>query len=160
MGIEKNPLAKPCMGCAFLGRNLGNCDYWLLMDKLRPCKPGKDCTVKKKDAPECVDGKSAEKRDCGGRRVTWDTEKAFQMYKDGATDREIYEALGIKKNTFVAYRKRQWGNANPEASTNWDTKKGLALRKKGMSYKQIAEQLGTTETAVEKYSRRHWRGER
>lgn len=43
----------PCNGCIYLYNPSGNrdsswrmCDYWELTGHRRPCKPGKDCTVK------------------------------------------------------------------------------------------------------------------
>lgn len=47
--------------------------------------------------------------------VSWDEGKALELYKRGATDREIGEAVGIKKENIFAWRKRRGLKANREA---------------------------------------------
>ena len=149
MGIEKNPLGKPCVGCFFLGRNLGNCDYWLIMDKLRPCPGGKDCTVKRKDPPPGMED-----------FVKWDTGFAKRMYDRGASDAEIAKAVGAGIAELKAYRKRNWGAANfkKEEGTRakWDTEKGLALYKQGLPDAEIAKALGIPTKSLSSYRNYHW----
>ena len=154
MGIEKNPLGKPCKGCFFLGKNLGNCDYWLIMDKLRPCNPGKECTVKRKDAPpEWI---------ASGRAI-WDTKLGKHLYDQGATDAEISKACRVSIAAVTSYRKRNWGKVNHKegekhggVKLGWDAEKGLQLWLSGMSDAKIAEALGATLTAVSNYRKRKW----
>lgn len=152
MGIEKNPLGKPCAGCWFLGRNLGNCDYWLIMDKLRPCPGGKDCTVKRKDPPPGYED-----------MVKWDTAFAKRLYDRGASDVEIARAVGANISEVKCYRKRNWGVANHKdgeklggLKASWDTAKGLELYRKGLTDTEIAEACGVTTNMVNSYRRHHW----
>lgn len=149
MGIEKNPLGKPCVGCFFLGRNLGNCDYWLIMDKLRPCPGGKDCTVKTKTAPPGYED-----------RMKWDTAFAKRMYDRGATDEEIAKAVGAGIAELKSYRKRKWGKANCKAGKSsrakWDTRKGFELYKQGLPDAEIARELGITTKTLSNYRAYHW----
>lgn len=153
MGIEKNPLAKPCAGCFFLGRNLGNCDYWLIMDALRPCPPGKDCTVKTKKAPPGYED-----------MMRWDTGFAKRMYDRGASDVEIARAVGANISEVKCYRKRNWGPANYKndegRSVKWDAQKGLELYKQGLPDAEIARQLGVSTKSFSSYRAYHNWGER
>ena len=54
---------KHCLGCKYYAKiyeNVFYCSYIFMEDKVRPCKPGKDCTVKVKGKPEkagCMDSK-------------------------------------------------------------------------------------------------------
>lgn len=151
MGIEKNPLAKPCRGCAFLGRNLGNCDYWLLMDKLRPCSPGKDCTVKAAKLPEGAT-----------RKANWDVDRGKKLWEKGATDKEIARSLHVALETLRAYRRKHWGPPNFKQGEpsgpkpRWDREKGLQLWLSGATDKEVAQDAGVTEAAVAAYRKAHW----
>lgn len=154
MGIDKNPLAKGCEGCWFLGKSLGNCDYLEIMGTRRPCPGGKNCTEKTSTPPPGYED-----------LVKWDTAYAKRMYERGASDVEIAKACRAVITEVKSYRKRHWGPANRKAgedcggrAVTWDTEKGLQLWLDGATYAAVAEAVGASQTAVAHYAAREWMG--
>lgn len=43
--VDQQSLSKHCKGCMYMDSSQ-HCIYIIMMDKQRPCPPGKDCTVK------------------------------------------------------------------------------------------------------------------
>lgn len=149
MPVTNNRLAKHCVGCWFLGRSLGNCDYLEVMGKRRPCPGGKGCTVKRNDPPPGYED-----------MVRWNVEYAKRLYERGASDSEIAKAVGASIAELKSYRKRKWGPANFKIgegpSAKWDTRKGLELYLKGLPDAEIAREIGIPTKTLSGYRAYHW----
>lgn len=152
MPTHNNPLAKHCEGCIYLGRSLGDCNYWWMANQLRPCKPGKGCKVK-----------TAEQPAGAGRPEGWDVERGEQLWKSGATDSEIARTLRVSIAKVKSYRKQNWGAPNCKQGESrggpaikWDTRKGLELWLEGKTLAEIAKEVGCSKTAVSHYAARYW----
>jgi len=91
----------PCK-CEYWCNESGSCDYeWITGCKL-PCEPGKNCDFNPERGP--ISNKPRSKT--GGKKATWDTKKGMELYKAGATDTEIAEAVGISRATIANWRFR------------------------------------------------------
>lgn len=157
----KNPLAKHCEGCWFLGQSLGSCNYLIFTGKRRPCPGGKGCTVK------TVPGKNwrkyAPRSSNGGSNVGWDTEKGLKMWLNGRSYGEIAKEMGVTTGAIASYKKKHWENLEPmrkqkskQERFKWDTKKGFAMYKAGASDVEIAKAVGRSPEAVRNYRVQYW----
>ena len=71
--MSKQP--DPCEGCGFWRKG---CAYSQIMGRLRPCPPGKDCTVR--DDPEAMEAARAFKAD---HRTFWGVGPAAPKRRNG-----------------------------------------------------------------------------
>ncbi|MBO7172148.1 MAG: hypothetical protein J6V52_04255, partial [Bacteroidaceae bacterium] len=132
MPTHNNPLARHCGGCIYLGRTLGECNYWWMEDKLRPCPPGKQCTVKNKGE------KKAKNVRLSG---SWSKQKGYELYLQGWSDKRIGLKLGATENAVRNYRRKNWGQTRGQRSTaaTWDTEKAFQMYKAGATDREIYE---------------------
>lgn len=102
----------PCQGCVDWVTCGGDriCDYIGHTGHARSliCPPGALCTVKSKVTRK----PRQDGRKHNGRAYTWDTAKALSMYKQGARDPEIADALGVRREAVWHWRIRQKLTAN------------------------------------------------
>ena len=88
------------------GELVYHCGYILRAGESRGCDPGPGCNKyrpKKGKKPASI---RVSKRK--GPRSQWDMEKGRQMWKDGKTDQEIADALGVHRETVGKTRRRKW----------------------------------------------------
>jgi len=85
--------------------------------------------------------------------VVWDDwrERALALYQDGATDRQIEAALGLKKGAACAWRHKNRLPLHPDikgSGEKYDWKKARALYNAGASDMDIMRELGCSQGAV------------
>ena len=102
-----NTVTENCKDCRFYGKNLGNCDYFEIMNALRPCPPGDECTVKevRGRTPDVFDPEKKPKRGGSQRKgvVSWDIERAYKLWMESLKVIDIGEMVGISPGTISAY---------------------------------------------------------
>ena len=123
-----NTVTENCRDCIYYGKNLDNCDYFEIMNALRPCPPGDECTVK-----VTKDGKRREPKPIHHTRKKWDTQLAFQMWIEGVSGKQIAEAVGCADVTIYNYAKK---NGWPE--------RGRSRREKTNVKEETAAGAGST----------------
>lgn len=85
------------------------------------------------------------------KRRDWRNE-AWKLYRAGATDREIAEALGKTSSCIATMRRRKWklspnpDHKGPEASI--DYKRAEELARRGLNDREIAEELGCSINSI------------
>ena len=110
-----------CIGCAYrvpLGDGTYFCDYIGLQFQARSriCKPGRECTVRKPIAGTRSPLVNARKQPIRqGNKRSWDTNRAFGLYKAGLSDGQIGKILGIHKNCVFMWRKAEGLQANNQS---------------------------------------------
>lgn len=84
------------------GEKVLHCGYVLYMDRVRGCDPG----------PGCIRYQRGKKHGPVGLRTgpkyTWDEPRGKKMWLEGKSDREIADALGVKRDTIGDTRRRKW----------------------------------------------------
>ena len=87
-----------CEGCYYYGPYHQTCDYWEKADQLRGCPPGKGCTrrITKKEYMKMA------------APSKWNKAVGYEMWKDGKSDKEIGEALGVTAQAVALHRKKYW----------------------------------------------------
>lgn len=93
-----------CKGCIYVsGYGAGVCCGFLDMTgHIRPCPPGRRCTVK------TLEGGTLDM----GSALKIDDARARELYDLGKVDREIADELGTSKNAITAWRSRNGLAAN------------------------------------------------
>lgn len=105
-----------CKDCIYYGKNLDCCDYFEIMNQLRPSPPGDECTVKvRRDrTPDA----NPPKR--GGSRKIWDVERAYRLWMEGLPTGHIAEMVGIAGSTLSGYAtKHGWPRENRPKQGQW-----------------------------------------
>lgn len=98
-----------------------HCGFILYTGQLRGCDPGPGCTryrtgrrcgsipgVQAVVAEGNVIRPDGTIRRAGGRKFTWDEQAGKRMWLEGKTDRQIADALGIRRDTVGDCRRRKW----------------------------------------------------
>ena len=108
-------------GCIYAGvvhAGINECRYLELVGVSRGCDPGKDCTQYRKRAPgearlrspEVMAGLASERRPRKVRKCSWDNERGYRMWLDGAGVAQIARELGVKECTVQERKRRRWDN--------------------------------------------------
>ena len=136
---------KRCAGCYYsCTTSFGiACDYIGYHDgHRRPCPAGADCTEYKPLK------KSFSMR--ANRRL--DADRALALYRQGKTDAEIADELGMVRQTVARWRQGMKLPSHQKSGTQGnyklDTSTALALNEEGYSDLFIAKELGVTEQSV------------
>ena len=84
------------------------------------------------------------------QKADW-KDKALDLYNAGATDREIAEALGVKRDSVCAWRHRvglplHRDRMGPVTTIDW--KRARELHRQGLNDREIAEAIGCGVNAV------------
>lgn len=94
------------MGNGPKGETIQHCGYILHPGNgARGCEPGPGC---KRYQAGKKPGKTTIRVKKGGSRFRWDEPRGKKMWKDGKTDREIADALGVDRETIGKTRRRKW----------------------------------------------------
>lgn len=95
-----------CQGCYYFGPAHQTCDYWEKADELRGCPPGNGCTrrITKKEYMKMA------------APSKWDKAIGHEMWKDGKSDKEIGEALGVTAQAVSLHRKKYWEPGKAKAA--------------------------------------------
>lgn len=134
-----------CHKCRFYGKHTKTCDYIIVTDRRRPCPPGKGCTVREKEIVY------------NGRRMKWDTKKAYELYKECMNDSAIAREVGVSAYTITCWRKRENLPSHlprREYKKDWDKKEALRLYKMGMGDKAIGNLVGVGGSVIWKWRQR------
>ena len=139
-----------CRSCAY-GASLGMdglyyCNYMGITGKRRPCKadPVTGCDeykpMDKKTKAQISGGIPFERR----RIMYMHHDEALDLYKEGKTDREIADAIGVAKVTIWKWREKFHlaPNADSGGNTAIDYGKIQELYRSGMNDCEIADQIG------------------
>lgn len=131
------------------------CNYHLETGKPRPCSAGEGCTVREIGAPNRNnDLFFPSKR---GRKIHWNREAAYAMWKRGATYQDIAEAVGTTISAVAQYGLQHWGKRNGSSRpAQWDTKAARAMWEQGATDKEIAEAVGANQKYIARYRHKHW----
>lgn len=153
-----------CLGCVAREKG-GTCKFMGIFGVSRivlnaPTYPGGGCRLKRdKDGNhmEVVPKSwinSAHKPRC----VEWDTKKAEELYKQGAYDKEIADALGISKATVFRWRNSLDLPPNKSRCSKSSQVDSFELAEElyaqGLNDAEIARQLGN---GIQHYNVRDWR---
>lgn len=79
-----------------------HCGYILIADQMRGCDPGPGCSRYTKG------GRTHQYRVRQKRGYSWDERMGFRMYLDGKTDRQIADALGVRRELVGETRRKHW----------------------------------------------------
>lgn len=131
-----------CRGCIHFGLcdNWGCCNYFFDTDMIRPCPPGRGCTVKKLASGQ------------------WPTEAEHKAELEKVIQRAKWVATCAERREEKKHpvgRPKQTGRP-----AGWDTDFGFFLYSRGWYYTDIADLLGTTQIAVSGYSNDHFWADR
>lgn len=97
-------------GCAYAmscdsGPEGVHCGFILYTGRPRGCDPGPGCNqYRKKKRPV----RAALRIRKAGPKFTWDVDAGKRMWLEGKTDREIADALGVKRETVGNLRRKKW----------------------------------------------------
>ena len=82
-----NTVTENCKDCRFYYKSIDSCDYFEIMNALRPCPPGDACTEKE------VRGEQPQKpKPATYSRKKWDYDLARRMWIEGVPGKQIAEA--------------------------------------------------------------------
>ena len=96
-----NTVTEYCKDCRFYYKSIDSCDYFEIMNDLRPCPPGDACTVKE------VRGEQPKKpKPATYSRKKWDYDLARRMWIEGVPGKQIAEAVGCSDVTIYNYAKK------------------------------------------------------
>lgn len=132
----------PCTTCKYGNRD-AICTYILVAQRRRPCPAGKGCTVY-----EQIENRRERQQlslapsTANLNRKSLDKAEAYRLYKSGANDREIAEAMQLQNSTVSRWRIR---SNLPSQASIYATKQAKQLRdlfENGASDKEIGETLG------------------
>ena len=132
----------PCTTCKYGNRD-AICTYILVAQRRRPCPAGIGCTVYEKvenrrDLQRFTLAPSA----ANPKRTPFDKAEAYRLYKAGANDREIAEAMQLQTSAVSRWRIR---SNLPSQASIYATKQAKQLQnlfETGASDKEIGESLG------------------
>ena len=132
----------PCTTCKYGNRD-AICIYILVAQRRRPCPAGIGCTVYEKvenrrDLQRFTLAPSA----ANPKRTPFDKAEAYRLYKSGANDREIAEAMHLQTSAVSRWRIR---SNLPSQASIYATKQAKQLQnlfETGASDKEIGESLG------------------
>lgn len=96
-GYTVNACPKDCIYLQNVHGEIMCCSYILNTSKMRGCDPG----------PGCKRYVGMRKRP-NRRKPGWDTATGKRMWLEGKSDREIADALGVRRDTVGEYRRRVW----------------------------------------------------
>lgn len=135
-----------CKGCIYKGK-IGNdscCDYWEIVGHIRPCKPGRECTVKqlgkhnKRKSPICTKRRKTiehtyrKSRERTGSTPMWNTNAALRLYLDGWRYADIAAEVGATQRAVESYASRN----------NWPAKRKSLKEAKGDNGKNVERNKG------------------
>lgn len=132
----------PCTTCKYGNRD-AICTYILVAQHRRPCPAGKGCTVY-----EQIENRRERQQlslapsTANLNRKSLDKAEAYRLYKSGANDREIAEAMQLQTGTVANWRIR---SNLPSQTSIYATKQAKQLQnlfENGASDKEIGEALG------------------
>lgn len=145
-----------CIGCVAREKS-GTCKFGDMFGVSRallkaPTYPGGGCRLKRdKDGNPLEVKPVQEKSDSAKpREFEWDTDKALELYDNGAYDKEIAQQIGISVPTVFRWRKglglppNKGRRLKDGTLINWDLAEGLYAE--GLNDVQIAQQLGENVT--------------
>ena len=138
----------PCKTCKY-GNKEAVCIYILYAQHRRPCPPGIGCTVYEKieDRRELQQFALAPST-ANPKRKPIDEAEAYRLYKSGANDREIAEAMRLQIGPVTRWRLR---SNLPSQQAIYATNQLRQLRdlfETGASDKEIGEALGVSKYRV------------
>lgn len=128
----------PCTTCKYGNRD-AICTYILVAQRRRPCPAGIGCTVYEK-----VENRRERQQLSLApnlNRKSFDKEEAYRLYKSGANDREIAEAMHLQTSAVSRWRIR---SNLPSQTSIYATKQEKQLQdlfENGASDKEIGEAL-------------------
>lgn len=145
-----------CIGCVAREKS-GTCKFGDMFGVSRallkaPTYPGGGCRLKRdKDGnPLEVNPVQEKSVPAKPREFEWDTDKALELYDNGAYDKEIAQQIGISVPTVFRWRKglglppNKGRRLKDGTLINWDLAEGLYAE--GLNDVQIAQQLGENVT--------------
>ena len=129
----------PCTTCKY-GNKEAICTYILVAQRRRPCPAGIGCTVyeqieNRRERQQLSLAPNLNKK-------SLDKAEAYRLYKSGANDREIAEAMQLQTSTVSRWRIR---SNLPSQASIYATKQAKQLQnlfENGASDKEIGEALG------------------
>lgn len=129
----------PCTTCKYGNRD-AICTYILVAQRRRPCPAGIGCTVYER----AENRRERQQLSLAPNlnRKSFDKAEAYRLYKSGANDREIAEAMQLQTGTVANWRIR---SNLPSQASIYATKQAKQLRdlfENGASDKEIGEALG------------------
>lgn len=111
--LVKCPVDPSCVGCFYYrGDKVKTCNYLFITGNMRPCPPGKGCTVR------------ITRKDLYMKKPCWDTDAGREMWEAGKTDSEIADEFHISTGAVTSFRKKHW---EPKATRGGDN---LRIRKR------------------------------
>ena len=91
----------------------GYCRYKAIIGYDRPCEPGDTCDFNPTVHSEAR-YKPVEDPKKRGVKAKWDTVKGYEMYKAGASDKEIADLYGVRYQCVAQWRFNRKLPANPK----------------------------------------------
>lgn len=132
----------PCTTCKYGNRD-AICTYILVAQRRRPCPAGKGCTVY-----EQIENRRERQQlslapsTANLNRKSFDKAEAYRLYKSGANDREIAEAMHLQTGTVANWRIRSNLPSQASIYATKQAKQLCDLFENGASDKEIGEALG------------------
>ena len=131
----------PCTTCKYGNRD-AICTYILVAQRRRPCPAGIGCTVYEKvENRRELQQFSLAPSAANPKRTPFDKAEAYRLYKSGANDREIAEAMHLQTSAVSRWRIR---SNLPSQASIYATKQAKQLQnlfETGASDKEIGEAL-------------------
>lgn len=145
-----------CIGCVAREKS-GTCKFGDMFGVSRallkaPTYPGGGCRLKRDKDGNPLEVKPVQEKSVPAkpREFEWDTDKALELYDNGAYDKEIAQQIGISVPTVFRWRKglglppNKGRRLKDGTLINWDLAEGLYAE--GLNDVQIAQQLGENVT--------------
>lgn len=175
----KDPVCRRCAYRGYVG-NWSTCDYILMAGHKRPprvdgvcpvfepkgrhSEPARQRPMRVKDKgslPQSPAATAPSKEGAKGQGskkppVKMDRERALELYRQGKTDPEIGEMLGVHRTTVALWR-RQAGlppNAHGGKPCMVDGTAARSLYRQGLYDREIAERLGVSESTIARWRKR------
>ena len=129
----------PCTTCKYGNRD-ATCTYILVAQRRRPCPAGIGCTVYEK-----VESRRERQQLSLApnlNRKSFDKAEAYRLYKSGANDREIAEAMHLQTSAISYWRIQNKLPSQTSIYTSNQLKQVCDLFETGASDKEIGEALG------------------
>ena len=132
----------PCTTCKYGNRD-AICTYILVTQRRRPCPAGIGCTVYEKvDNRRELQQFSLAPSAANPKRTPFDKAEAYRLYKSGANDREIAEAMHLQTSAVSRWRIQNKLPSQTSIYTSNQLKQLCDLFETGASDKEIGEALG------------------
>lgn len=132
----------PCKTCKY-GNKEAICTYILVAQRRRPCPAGIGCTVYEKvESRRELQQVSLAPSTANINRKSFDKAEAYRLYKSGANDREIAEAMHLQTGTVANWRIRSKLPSQADLYATRQLKQLQNLFENGASDKEIGEALG------------------